>query len=187
MTKSLAVTFSFFTAVLLPFLAFANPTPITLNITGTGATAQQADVGSQGECNVADWVNVCPSGECKCLQVAVSSVAGTGLGKGHHLSVTNFFITVDNHFTPSTEQSTGQCNLFFAVMTVDGKHGSGAINAYGTACQQYPNYKATTLNGGWGVSDNPAPTTGTGGWGTLTGSASQNSVVKLKVTGWLGQ
>jgi hypothetical protein len=197
MNKFLAVMF---TAMFLwagPALAKKPSGPsthtATLNVKATGTSASGGEVGTDGQCNFDDWVNVCPSGTCECDQGASPSGSGS-VNKGK-TTVTDFWITIDTGINPATEPTvdggpTPKCNLFFGVLTAAGTTTGETVtvNMIGTTCHHVTSkgvHDIDVLSGGWGISDDPAPSPNdASGWGTLSGTVNQSTnAILLKLSG----
>lgn len=168
----------------------------TLNITGTSAAATSADVDPlTGACNFDSWVDQCPDTNCDCIQVTVSTASGS-LDKGSQ-SVSNFFVTTTD-INAATEPAVDsgpdpECAPFRAVLTDTTSTESKTLNALGVSCKKViaisnsnPQGKnvGSTLVGGWGISNDPAPSPDASGWGTFSGSTTKsNHAVSSKLSG----
>lgn len=169
----------------------------TLNLKGTGQN-DPSHAGADGQCNVG-YANQCPSGNCECVKITVTSATGN-LNKGS-MKVSNFFVTGDHGLNPGTEPAVDggpdpDCRPFFGVLTVTSASESKALNVVGTSCkhvtgvsskQPRGNHDKDMLSGGWGISNNPAPSPDASGWGTLTGQVtnvkSATPTISVKLSG----
>lgn len=141
---------------------------------------------SSGQCLFDTWVDQCPSSNCICVQV--TSPKATGGGKNGPGAVSDFFLTIDNGSNPASEPPPGgigptpRCSLYFGVLTLTSSGGSTnteTLNLIGTTCKhvvgissknQTGTHDKDLISGGWGISNDPAPSPKDGsGWGTVSG------------------
>jgi hypothetical protein len=164
------------------------------------------DVGPDGQCNVAEWVNQCPSGNCACVQVIDTSSSGNLFGRAK-IAAKNFFITIDLGLNPATAPVIGSgpepefCGLVYGVMTVSSNNGAEeTFNALGTVCDQITGIskkkpegtgEKLVLSGIGGISDTPAPNPPASGFGTfsaqVTITKAKTYAASLTLTGLLTQ
>jgi hypothetical protein len=141
------------------------------------------DVGADGQCSFADWVNRCPSGTCACVQVIDTAATGNLFGRAP-ITAKNFFITVDYGLDPATAPAVDGgpepelCGLVFGVMTVSSSEDRReTFNALGTVCDHITGISKTNpkgtvdklvLSGIGGISAIPAPNPPASGFGTFS-------------------
>jgi hypothetical protein len=180
--------------------------PLTKAVSGvvSGVAAQDlngADLGTDGQCNVTAWVDQCPSGvsTCTCLTIASPKAGGALASDGGTIS--DLFITIENAINPASEPPPNGigpipvCNGFLGVFTLTDKTGqTETFNFAGSSCKhvigissknQSGTHDKDILLGGWGVSNDPAPSPHDGsGWGEFTGTVLQSTqLMSLKLNG----
>ncbi len=178
---------------------------VRITLKGTGAAAPAGNTGNNGQCigtGDTSWLDgyACSAaGKCSCFEIT-GTVSGGSLK-----TVTNFFVTTDEGIDPATATPVSpgpnpQCNQFLGTFTVtDSSSNSTTLNFLGVNCKKVTGISKnnpsgteneSSLSGGWGISDTPAPTKTISGWGTFTGTSSNNAtpnVVSLSLSGWVTQ